>query len=282
MKDKTVLVTGANSGIGKATATALARAGARVVMVARDRGRGEAALADVKRESGSDAVELVVGDLSLVRGARALAAEVKARFPRLDVLVNNAGISPDTFEKTAEGFEKTWATNHLGPFVFTLELLPLLEKSAPARIVNVSSSVQKGAKMSWEDPQFERTPYSMMKVYSQSKLLNVMFTSALARRVEAKRITVNALHPGVVKTNLASDLKSPVMRAMFAVFKLFFVSPEKGAETSVYLASSGEVEGQTGKYFEKKREVVANPLMLDEAACDRLWKMTEAHAATIS
>ncbi|HJQ71385.1 MAG TPA: SDR family oxidoreductase [Blastocatellia bacterium] len=270
MTGKVALVTGANSGIGKETALALARMKANLVIVCRDNDRGRAALEEIKSKSDNPSVELMICDLSSQTQIRKLAEEFKQKHDRLDVLVNNAGVILTRRRVTEDGLEATFAINHLAYFLLTNLLLDLINKSAPARIVNVSSTVHKSATIDFNDLQSERS-YSSMRAYGQSKLANVLFTYELARRLEGTGVTVNCLHPGVIATNIFRDISGVVGAAA----KLFLKSPRRGAETSIYLASSPEVEGITGKYFDDRRAVRSSPESYDEAIAGRLWQVSE-------
>jgi len=269
MSGRVCLVTGAGSGIGKPTAIELAKAGATVVIVCRSRERGEAARRDISRKSRNDAVELMVADLSSQREIRRLAAEFEDKHDRLDVLVNNAAVMLKHRSVTTDGIETTFAVNHLAYFLLTNLLLPSLERSGPARVVNVASTAHHSGRIDFDDLQNERG-YSMMGSYSGSKLANILFTYELARRLEGTGVTANCLHPGVVATSLFRELPKLIL----APAKLFFISPEKGAETSVYLAMSPEVEGITGKYFIKRREARSSPASYDDEVARRLWQVS--------
>jgi retinol dehydrogenase 14 len=268
MNGKVCLITGANSGIGKATALGLAQMGATVVMVCRDQAKGEAAQREIKAASSSESVDLLLADLASQQSIRQLAGEIRERYPGLHVLINNAGISPSARRLTSDGIESTLAVNHLAPFLLTNLLLDHLKASAPARIVNVSSTAM--GTIDFDNLQGEKQ-FNMMSIYGQSKLMNGLFTYELARRLEGTGVTANCLHPGVVSTNLARDF-FPLFRLLV---RFFFISPEKGAQTSIYLASSPEVEGVSGKYFIKKREAKSSPASYDEAAAKRLWRISE-------
>jgi NAD(P)-dependent dehydrogenase (short-subunit alcohol dehydrogenase family) len=273
MQGKTVLVTGANQGIGKATALALAQRGARVVMVARNADKGRAAAADIEAATGSKSVELMVADLSSQAQVRRLAADFKARHDRLDVLVNNAGVVVPTRRATVDGFEETFAINHLAYFLLTRELLDVLLASAPARVVNVSSAAHRAARMQWGDLQFA-SRYNQWRAYGQSKLANVLFTYELARRVDPHKVTVNALHPGVIASGFGQTYGGAT--AFFVrLARPFFASTEEGARTSVYLASSPEVEGVTGKYFSKCTPTASNAVSYCTASQRKLWCLSE-------
>ena len=277
MNGKTVIVTGGNSGIGLETAVELAAQGARVIITARDPERGKAALDDIKTRSGRDQVELVVFDLASMASVREGAAELLARCPRIDVLVNNAGLVLSERSETVDGFESTFAINHLGPFLLTNLLLDRIKSSAPSRIVNVSSTahnaVRKG--LDFDDLQATKS-YSGMRVYSASKLANILFTTELARRLEGTGVTANSLHPGTVRTGYgrSGDTKG-ILQVGIAIAAPFFLSPAKGARTSIYLASSPEVEGVTGKYFIKCKQRTPTKAAQDADAARRLWEMSE-------
>ena len=248
MSGKTVLVTGGTGGIGKATAAGLASLGARVGIVGRDRQRAEAAAADIRRENDAPAVDLFVADMSSQAEVRRLAAEVLGRYPRLDVLVNNVGGFWATRHTTADGLEHTFAVNHLAPFLLTNLLLERLEASAPARIVTVSSGAQSMGRIDFDDLQGERN-YQGQRAYNQSKLANVLFTYELARRLAGTGVTANVLHPGVVRTRFGAEDPARLTNLLVPIARLFMKTPEQGAATPVYLASSPEVEGVTGRYF---------------------------------
>jgi retinol dehydrogenase 14 len=270
MTGKTVLVTGATNGIGKVTALELARQGANISIVARNEAKGKATLGEIGNATGNANLELLVGDLSSMNDVRRVAQEFKAKHTKLHVLVNNAGGVFDTRQTTADGLEYTFAFNHLAYFLLTNLLLDTLKASAPSRIVNVSSAAQANGKIDFDDLMGEKR-YSGFGAYSASKLANVMFTYALARKLSGTGVTVNALHPGMVATGFGSNSQSGLWRAVMPLVKLFGLSPDKGAQTTVYLASSGEVEGVTGQYFDKKKAVPSSAASQDEAAQERLW-----------
>jgi NAD(P)-dependent dehydrogenase (short-subunit alcohol dehydrogenase family) len=275
MQGKTVLVTGANQGIGKATALALSRQGARVVIVARNPDKGRAAVADIEAATGSHGnVDLIVADLSLQAEVRRAAAEFKSRHARLDVLVNNAGVFVPERRVTAEGLEETFALNHLAYFLLTQQLLDVLKTSAPARIVNVSSDAHRHGKMYWEDLQFSNCRYSGFRAYAQSKLANILFTYELARRLEGTRVTANALHPGVVASGFGRTYPGP-MGVFYTLAGVFMLTPEQGAKTSIYVASSPEVEGISGKYFSRCKQARSSKISHCEASQRKLWALSE-------
>ena len=272
MNDKVCLVTGANAGIGYVTARRLAAMGARVVMVCRDRQKGEAALEEISRQSGRDKVELLLCDLSSQARIRRLADEFKARYDRLDVLVNNAGLYLPKRSLSEDGFETTFAVNHLAYFLLTNLLLGVLKSSAPARVVNVTSAAHFYGKIEFDNLQGERK-YGGVAAYNNSKLANVLFTRELARRLEGSGVTANCLHPGAVGTQIFRRLPKPLEWLIRAVTK----SPEEGAETSVYLATSPDIEGVTGKYFDDKKEKHPSRTAQDDELARRLWRVSEEY-----
>ena len=269
MNDRVFVVTGANSGIGKATALGLARLGGTVVMACRDATRGEAARQDIIRESSNPHVALMIVDLAREASTRALADEFQRAYPRLDVLINNAGVYTSHREMTTDGLERQFEVNYLSGFLLTHLLLDLLKKSAPSRIVNVSSSAHMGGTIRFEELQGERR-YGGFRAYNQSKLAQVLFTRELARRIEGTGVTVNACHPGVIRTNLAMGGSSMVVRFV----KMFLKSPEKGAETPIYLATSPEVEGISGKYFVRSQVLAPSARAQDPAVARRLFEVS--------
>jgi NAD(P)-dependent dehydrogenase (short-subunit alcohol dehydrogenase family) len=270
LNGKTCLVTGANAGIGKETALGLAKLGATVVMVCRDRGRGEAARAEIGQSSGNDAVELLVCDLASQASIQQMAADFRRRHQRLDVLVNNAGVLLRELTLNEDGLETTFAVNHLGYFRVTNLLLDILKKSAPARIVNVASTAHKYGNIDISGWVVGRD-YSAFRAYSNSKLANVLFTYELARRLEGTGVTANCLHPGGVGTNLFRGLPGYLQ----TLIKLVTIGPERGARTSIYLASSPEVEGITGKYFARCRQQKSSAASHNQEAARRLWEVSE-------
>jgi NAD(P)-dependent dehydrogenase (short-subunit alcohol dehydrogenase family) len=277
MTGKTVIVTGGNSGIGKATAVALARAGARVIITARDQGRGNQAVEDIRQASGRDRVELVVFDLGDLASVRAGAADLLQRCPRIDVLINNAGLVLTDRAETVDGYEATFAINHLGPFLLTELLTDRLVASAPSRVVNVASTAHRSARrgLDFEDLQ-SRQGYRGMQVYGNSKLANILFTTELASRMSGKGVTANSVHPGTVATGYGRDGDTRGLLAFgLKVIKPFVLTPEKGARTSVYLAASEDVAGVTGKYFVKCKARQPSAAAQNEAAARRLWAVSE-------
>lgn len=272
MTGRVCIVTGASNGIGRETALGLARTGATVIAVARNVERGNAAVSEIRTRSGNDAIHLAIADLSSQAAIRDLARDLRNQYPRIHVLVNNAGAINNQRTVTVDGIETTWAVNHLAYFLLTDLLLPTLRQSAPARIVNVSSEAHTGGSINFDDPQLEHG-YSAWRAYNQSKLANIMFTYELARRVPAGEVTANALHPGTVATGFGKN-NSGLLNLGLQLASPFMTKPDKGAETSIYLASSPEVEGVTGKYFEKCKEVRSAAQSYDEEAAKRLWQIS--------
>jgi retinol dehydrogenase-14 len=273
MAGKSVLVTGGTGGIGKATATGLAALGARVGITGRDPARTEAAAAGIRATPGSPAVDAFAADLSVQAGVRRLAAQVLDTYPRLDVLVNNAGGFWAHRHVTADGLEHTFALNHLAPFLLTSLLLGRLTASAPARIITVSSGAHARGRIDFDDLQGERN-YSGQRAYSQSKLANVMFTYELARRLDGTGVTATVLHPGVVRTGFGAEDQAAYLAVMIGVARLFMKTPAQGADTPIYLASSPEAEGITGRYFVNRKPKDSSKASFDTAAAGRLWQVS--------
>jgi NAD(P)-dependent dehydrogenase (short-subunit alcohol dehydrogenase family) len=273
MLAKTVLVTGGTNGIGLVTARELARMGAQVTIVSRNAEKC-AKVAEAIRTKTGNPVDFIAADLSTLAGINEAAAAFKHRHTHthLQVLVNNAGALFFRKELTSDGYERTFALNHLNYFLLTILLLDLLKASAPARIVNVSSGAHLKASIDFDNLQGEES-YQMMKAYGQSKLANVLFTYELARRLKGSGVTVNALHPGTVATGFARN-NGLLFNLGTKVAGLFFRKPAQGAQTSIYLASSPEVEGVTGKYFFDCQAVESSPLSHDQALAERLWQVS--------
>jgi len=269
MADRVFVVTGANSGIGKATASGLARLGGTVVLACRDATRGEAACQDIILDSGNPRVSLEIVDLASEASTRAFADEFRRTYPRLDVLINNAGVYTSHRDVTPDGLERQFEVNYLSGFLLTHLLLDLLKKSSPSRIVNVSSSAHMGGTIRFDDLQGERR-YGGFRAYNQSKLAQILFTQELARRLEGTGVTVNACHPGVIRTNLGMGGSSVVVRFV----KMFLKSPERGAETPIYLATSPEVEGISGKYFVRNQVLAPSARAQDPAVARRLFEVS--------
>lgn len=274
MQGKTVMVTGASTGIGKATAVGIARLGASLVLVCRSEEKARAAVEEIKAKSGNPDVSVLLADLSSQQSIRALAEEYRTSGRPLHVLVNNAGAIVMERRVTVDGIESTFAVNHLGYFLLTQLLLDVLKKSAPARIVNVASEAHRSGRFDWDDLQHERG-YRGFRAYGDSKLANICFTYELSRRLASSGVTVNCLHPGVVASNFGQGDGTRWMKWAVKIVKPFFISTEQGAATSIWLATSPEVEGVTGKYFSKCREKRSSGRSYDEAAQTRLWNVSE-------
>lgn len=272
MQGKVCLITGATLGIGKVTALELARKGATVVMVGRDPERTAAAVERIKHETGNDQVDSLLADLSLQSEVRRLATEFKTKYDRLDVLVNNAGAIFMKREVTAEGFERTWALNHLAYFLLTHELLDLLKQSAPARIVNVSSTAHLGSTINFDNLQGEKR-YSGPRLYGQSKFANVLFTYALAHRLAGSGVTANCLHPGVVATGFGHNTPG-LLKLAVTLIKPLLITPEQGAATTIHLASSPKLNGVSGFYFDKCIAVPSSGGTYDRALQEKLWQLS--------
>ncbi|MDQ3505584.1 MAG: SDR family oxidoreductase [Actinomycetota bacterium] len=272
MTGKTVLITGATSGIGKATALGLAAMGADLVITGRDVGRTESAAGEI-RAAGGGQVETFVGDLSAQSEVRRLAAEVLQRFSRLDVLVNNVGGYWNTRHVTADGLERSFALNHLTPFLLTNLLLDRLTHSAPARVVTVASNAHRLGRIDFEDLQGERS-YSGSRAYNQSKLANVLFTYDLVRRLRGTSVTTNALHPGAVSTSFGAEDPATIQRIFVPFIRPFMKSPAQGAVTSIQVASAPDLEDVTGCYFSGRRPKKSSKESYNEADAARLWQVS--------
>ena len=277
MQGKTVVVTGANSGIGLETAEAMAGMGARVIVTARSADKGRAAVAGiVERLGGHAQVQLVVFDLADLSSVRRGAEEMLEQAPRIDVLVNNAGVVLSERRESVDGFEATFAINHLGPFLLTNLLLERLVASAPSRIVNVASAAHNMARtgIPFDDLQSTKR-YRGMRVYGESKLANILFTLELSRRLAGSGVTANSLHPGPVRTGYGADGDARGFLAFgLVISRPFFLSPAKGARTSIYLSSSPAVEGVTGEYFVKCKPATPRRPAQDSEAAQRLWQVS--------
>lgn len=264
------MITGANAGIGKETALGLARMQATVMLVCRDGERGFTAQQEIKQQTGNDSIELMICDLASQNSIRSLASDFKERHDRLDVLINNAGVLLREHSLNEDGIENTFAINHLGYFLLSNLLLDVLKKSAPSRIVNVASTAHKYGKLNIGE-RVTGAGYSAFSAYANSKLANVLFTYELAGRLEGTGVTANCLHPGGVGTNLFRGLPGFLQ----ALIKLVTISPERGARTSIYLASSSDVEGVSGKYFARRKQEKSSAASHSEEAARRLWEVSE-------
>ena len=273
MKDKICFVTGGTDGIGKATVLGLAKSGATVVLVGRNVGKAGHVVDEIRRATQNPHIESMIADLASLNQVRNLAENFKARYKRLDVLVNNAGLVTHERKLSEDGFELMFAVNYLAPFLLTNLLLDVIQKSVPARIVNVASMSYKWGEIKFDDLQSEQN-FDHRQAYYQTRLGMVLFTFALARRLEGSGVTANVLHPGIVKTNLSYNyMGNPVFRFFE---QLIAVSPQKGAEMGLYLATSPEVEGITGEYFTKKKVQSATETARNQRVQERLWKLSEA------
>lgn len=268
-----VLITGANSGMGKAAALECAKTGAAVVMLCRSEKRGQEAVDEVRSASGNDAVSLMVCDLGSLEDIRRFCKEFKERFGKLTVLVNNAGVILPGRHVTQDGFELQFGVNHLAHFLLTCLLLDILVKSAPARIINVSSGAHKVGKIHFDDIHLEKK-YRVFRAYAQSKLANVLFTYELSRRLKGSGVTVNCLHPGAVATQMGINRDTGFGTLITRILKPFFLTPAQGAATTVYLATAPEAAEVTGKYFYKKKPVPSSKRSYDAALAKQLWDLS--------
>ncbi|ALV44068.1 short-chain dehydrogenase [Pseudarthrobacter sulfonivorans] len=272
MTGQTVLVTGATSGIGKATALGLAALGATVAITGRDRERTDGAVRDI-RASVDGEVHAFVADLSSQSEVRRLADEVLTGLPRIDVLVNNVGGYWNTRHVTADALERTFALNHLAPFLLTNLLLQRLKQGPAARVVMVASNAQSMGRIDFDDLQGERA-YSGARAYNQSKLANVMFAYELARRLQGTSVTANAVHPGLVSTGFGAEDPGRTQRLLVPLLRPFMKAPAKGAATSIHVASVAQLARVTGRYFADRQPRKSSPLSYDTAAAARLWQVS--------
>jgi NAD(P)-dependent dehydrogenase (short-subunit alcohol dehydrogenase family) len=281
---KRIVITGGNTGIGKEAAVGLASLGAQVVITSRNEERGRSARQEIAERSGNDSVDVMALDLASFRSIRSVAAGVLDRFDRLDVLVDNAGLILRRRTETEDGFEATFGINHLGHFLLTDLLLDRLRAGAPSRVVVVASTAHKGARqgLDFDDLQSTRK-YRCMEAYSKSKLANIYFARDLARRLDGTGVTVNALHPGFVRSDFGrgGDLGGLYGWGIKYLAGPFAISPERGARTTIYLASSPEVGGVTGSYFYKCKPAVPSRVAQDDAAARRLWDVSEQLVASV-
>jgi NAD(P)-dependent dehydrogenase (short-subunit alcohol dehydrogenase family) len=273
LTDKIALVTGASSGIGKITARELARLGAHVVMVCRNAKKAAETRKEIIAQTGNENVTLLVADLALMQDVKRCAAEFNAQFPKLDILVNNVGMMPGKRTLTAEGFEISWATNHLASFLLTNLVIDKMVAADSARIINVSSEAHRLGDICFQDMNSPKK-YSAFTAYCDSKLANIMFTYELSRRLEFTNITANALHPGIVATKFGHE-HTGSLKYLFVLARPFMISPEQGARTSIYLAASPEVAGQSGYYFSKMKPIKSAEITYNPNISHRLWTLSE-------
>jgi NAD(P)-dependent dehydrogenase (short-subunit alcohol dehydrogenase family) len=272
--NKVVVITGATSGIGLATAKKLAQHGARLVLISRNSDKGEKVVHDLREVTGNNSIEFMQSDLSSQDSIRKVAKSFRKKYDRLDILINNAGAAFSEYELSDDGLEMTFALNHLGYFLLTNLLLDLLVKSAPSRIINISSGIHSRAKVDFDNLNFEQG-FTTMKAYGSSKLENLYFTYELAKRLKGTGVTVNAVHPGIVNSNFGKDGRS----ISFAIFnhmqKYIGKTPDQGAKTAIYLALSDEVEGVSGEYFANEKLSRSSKLSHDPAIAKQLWEISE-------
>ena len=273
LRGKTVVVTGASDGVGKETAARLAEAGATMILVCRNPTKGRAVAERMRREADNEAISVLQADLSSFEEVRRVAGGIRERCDRLDVLVNNAGAIFMQRRESIDGIEMTWALNHLSYFLFTHELLDLLKASAPARIVNVASAAHHRGTINFENLE-GHSSYSGRNAYAQSKLGNILFTSELARRIAGSGVTANALHPGFVRTRFGSNNGLLIRLIIRAMMRTNGISIANGGKTSVYLATSPDVEGITGGYYDRCAPARSSPESLDESIAGRLWQVS--------
>ena len=274
LQDRVCLVTGATRGIGAAMAEALARMGATVVVTGRSAERGQDLVSAITRRTANEDVHFLCADLASIAEVNGLARAFMAHWDRLHVLVNNAGTVFPTRRTTIDGYEEVFAVNHLAPFLLTNLLLPVLLDSAPSRVIVTSSYEHRRGRMHWDNLQGERFYFSQ-QAYAQSKLANLLFVYELVRRLEGSGVTVNAINPGLVHTNICMDSGWLIRTAKRMMDRFSAVSPEEGADTSVWLASSPDVEGVTGRYFQRRHTVRSSRASYDVAAQQRLWRISE-------
>jgi NAD(P)-dependent dehydrogenase (short-subunit alcohol dehydrogenase family) len=272
MSGKVCLITGATSGIGEVTARELVKLGAKVVITARTQKKAAFAIDKIRAASNSNTIEGLVADLSSQADVRSIATEFKRRHDRLDVLINNAGAVYMRRSESVDGIEMTFAGNHLAPFLLTNLLLDTIKESTPARIINVSSNAHEGQVIDFNDFQCQHN-YQFMRAYGKSKLANILFTYELDRRLGGSGVTVNALHPGFVGTNMGAN-NGWLVKLFLPITRLWGISPNEGAETSIYLASSPEVEGVSGEYFYQKQPVPSSQFSHDVEAGQQLWRVS--------
>ena len=276
MKGKTVVITGGNAGIGKATAINLSKQGAEILITSRSEGKAKAAVEEIKSASKNDNVDFVLINLIDQESVKKAAVEIKAKCPKIDVLINNAGCYLSELELSPQGIEGQFATNHIGHFLLTNLILDNIKAAGNARIINLASIAHSSTReVNFDDINYEKEQYGGWKSYSRSKFCNIVFTNELARRLENTGITANAIHPGGVRTEIAEKDANWYTKLGWIVMKPFMITVEKGAETSVFLASSPDVEGETGGYWVKCKKHFSNRPSQEEANWKALWKKSE-------
>ncbi|MHA2255793.1 MAG: SDR family oxidoreductase [Candidatus Heimdallarchaeaceae archaeon] len=273
MKDRTVIITGANAGIGKVTAFKIAEMGANVILVCRNIKKGEQTLKEIQTSTNNNNLDLMICDFSSLKSIKNLVSNFKEKYEKLDVLINNHGAFFLRKQLTEDGAESTFAVNHLGYFSLTLQLLDSLKAGTKPRIVNVSSSSNyRVSEWELDDYNWDKRKYNMMKAYAESKLYNILFTFLLAEKLKEANITANCLHPGYIKTNIG--LNNPFLKLLRPLVKMKALPLEEGAETSVYLATSNEAEGINGKFYSKMIEKEPNKIAHDEEKQEELWNLS--------
>jgi retinol dehydrogenase-14 len=274
MKGTIVLVTGANVGMGLATTVEMARKGAKVIMVCRSQKRGEEALVAAKQQSGSELIELMLCDLASLESIRSFAEEFTAKYPVLDVLINNAGIITTKRQLTVDGFEMDLGVNHLGHFLLTNLLLDSLKAAEQGRIVVVASGAYKIGGLHYEDPTLARR-FNPAKAYARSKLANILFTKELATRLQGTGVTVNSVHPGAVGTSIGINRETGFGKSILKLLSYFFLTPEQGADTAIYLATAPELRDITGQYYYRRKNKELSPRAKDKVEAERLWQWSQ-------
>lgn len=274
MRGRIALVTGANSGMGLATTVELALKGAKVIMVCRNRQRGEEALAAAKQKSHSEDIELMLCDLASLESIRSFAEEFTRKYPILDILINNAGVVTIKRQLTKDGFEMDLGVNHLGHFLLTNLLLEPLKAAEQGRIVVVASGAYKIGALHYEDPTLERR-FNPAKAYARSKLANILFTKELAARLQGTRVTVNCVHPGAVGTNIGVNRETGFGKSILKLLSYFFLTPEQGADTAIYLATEPDLQEVTGQYYYRRKNQKLTPRAQNKQEAKRLWQWSQ-------
>lgn len=274
MRGKIALVTGANSGMGLATTVELARKGAKVIMVCRNRQRGEEAQAAAKQKSHSEDIELMLCDLASLESIRSFAEEFTRKYPILDILINNAGVVTIKRQLTKDGFEMDLGVNHLGHFLLTNLLLEPIKAAEQGRIVVVASGAYKIGALHYEDPTLARR-FNPAKAYARSKLANILFTKELAARLQGTRVTVNCVHPGAVGTNIGVNRETGFGKSILKLLSYFFLTPEQGADTAIYLATESDLQEVTGQYYYRRKNQELTPRAQNKQEAERLWQWSQ-------